>query len=193
MSLPLAFPKSVPTLSDARVCLRELCVDDIPAWFARATDAESADLAGDPVPESVEQGVSWLQRHREHLLNRRGIRWAIVLPDETPSVGTVGLGLLPGLASADLGVVVGRSHWGRGVGTAAARLVCDYAFRVLGIEEVRAEVLQRNHASIRLLEKVGFTRLREVKGTFVAGGDAEDCYLYSLHDRFTAVPNPESR
>lgn len=180
MPSPLAFPTSIPLLGDARVCLRALCEADVPAWFARATDAESADLAGDPVPESIAAGVAWLQRQRDRLRDRTGLRWAIVPRNEEQSVGTVGLSLRPGRDIADLGIVVGRAHWGKGLGTSAARLVCDYALHELGVEAVEAEVLQRNLASVRLLEKAGFTRLREVRGSSDAGGDPEDCYLYAL-------------
>ena len=39
-------------------------------------------------------------------------------------VGTVGLAFEPGIAaSAELGIVVSRSCWGRGFGTTAARIV----------------------------------------------------------------------
>jgi [ribosomal protein S5]-alanine N-acetyltransferase len=179
MSLPIAFPTSVPMLRDERICLRELCEADIPAWYARATDAESADLAGDPIPESVDMGIPWLQRQRNHLIKMTGIRWAVVPQGETESVGTVGLSIRPRLDIADLSVVISRSHWRRGIGTSAVCLASDYALRKLGIEELQAEVLQRNRASIRLLEKAGFALLRAVQGTSDAGGDPEACYLYS--------------
>ena len=65
MSQTLHFPDAVPTLFGDMVYLRELTEDDVPAWFERASDPESAVLAGDPIPESVEMGVHWLQRHRE--------------------------------------------------------------------------------------------------------------------------------
>src|SRR5687767_10414272 len=59
----LHFPDAVPTLFGDKVYLRELTKDDVPAWFERASDPESAVLAVDPIPESVEMGFQWLQRH----------------------------------------------------------------------------------------------------------------------------------
>ena len=81
--------------------------------------------------------------------------------------------------TAELGVVIGRAHWGQGIGTAAARRVIGYAFDTLGLAEIRAEVLQRNPASVRLLEKAGFRLLRAVPGD-PAGVEAEDCFLYAI-------------
>jgi len=49
----------------------------------------------------------------------------------------------------------------RGVGTAAERLALDYAFGELGMETVNANAVLKNKRSQHLLEKVGFTFVRE--------------------------------
>lgn len=155
------FPDTLPVLRDDTVCLRALEESDIPAWFARASDVEAADLAGDPVPASVALGVPWLARQREVFRLGTAMRWAIVPTGLGEGIGTVGLTLPePQAAVAELGIVIGRPHWGRGVGSAAVRLALRYGFEVLRLHQVRAEVLQRNPASIRLLEKSGFGFVR---------------------------------
>ena len=162
----LRFPASVPTLTGDAVTLRALHEDDIPAWFERATDEESADLAGDPVPESIASGAAWLQRQRDVFDRGAGIRWAIVPAGSSASIGTVALTLSAGAdCTAELGIVVARAHWQMGLGTAAARMALSYGFRELGLEEVRAEVLQRNPVSIRMLEKLGFRLVRVLAPT----------------------------
>jgi ribosomal-protein-alanine N-acetyltransferase len=186
MSQTLHFPTAVPRLHGATVSLRELTEDDIPAWFVRASDAESADLAGDPIPESVEHGYAWLRRHRERFRQQLGIRWAIVPTGAPESVGTIGFTITSQAErTCELGYVVGRAHWGRGLCTAAAALILDYGFSELGVALVRAEVLHRNGASRRVLEKLGFRIERDVPGDPQAGGESEDCYIYVL-------PNPHA-
>src|SRR3954452_17770626 len=139
---------AVPTLFGERLYLRELTQDDIPAWFERASDPESAVLAGDPIPESIEMGVHWLQRHREQFRQQAGIRWAIVPKGSTGSVGTIGLtNISKAERRAEVGIVIGRASWGKGIGTAAAHVVTGYAFSTLGLAEIHAEVLTRNLAS----------------------------------------------
>lgn len=49
----------------------------------------------------------------------------------------------------------------RGIGTAAERLALNYAFDVLGMETVNADAVLKNKRSQRVLEKVGFTFVRE--------------------------------
>ena len=181
MTRVIDFPVAVPDLIGETVYLRALTEGDIPAWFERATDTESADLAGDPIPESMEAGVQWLQRHRDRFRRREAIRWAIVPKGASQSIGTVGLAITSGeLRNADLGIVVGRAFLGKGMGTAAALLIKSYAFDTLGLAEIQAEVLQRNLASVRLLEKVGFHLLRAVPGELEPADNSEDCFLYVL-------------
>ncbi|WP_456365100.1 GNAT family N-acetyltransferase [Thermococcus sp.] len=53
---------------------------------------------------------------------------------------------------------------GRGYGTETVKLLCEYAFRHLNLRKVWAKVHEDNNASIRVLEKNGFTlsgRFRE--------------------------------
>ena len=49
----------------------------------------------------------------------------------------------------------------RGIGTAAERLALNYAFDVLGMEAVKADAVLKNRRSQRVLEKAGFTFIRE--------------------------------
>src|SRR5215216_5259451 len=193
MSQTLHFPDAVPALFADMLYLRELTEDDVPAWFERATDPESAVLAGDPVPESVEMGVQWLQRHRERFRQHAGMRWAIVPKGSTDSVGTIGLTITSKAERrAELGIVIGRADWGKGIGTSAAHLITGYAFNTLGLAEIQAEVLQRNLASRRMLEKVGFRLLRSIPGDPHSDTDFEDCFLFVLssQDRTSAEQRP---
>lgn len=175
---PSTFPIAVPILEDERVRLRELIEQDIPAWFARATDREAADLAGDRVPESIEMGFAWLQRQRELFDKGAAIRWAVSPRHVAGSIGSISLTLVPHEErSAVLGIVLGRAYWGQGLGTAAARLAVEYGFSFLGLAEVRAETLQRNQASIGLLERVGLKFVRELPPT---ADEPEAMSLYAL-------------
>jgi len=56
-----------------------------------------------------------------------------------------------------IGILIGnKKYWGKGVGTEATKLLVDYAFRELSLEEVNLGVILENKAAIRVYEKVGF-------------------------------------
>jgi ribosomal-protein-alanine N-acetyltransferase len=181
----LRFPGAVPELLGDSVRLRELTEEDVPAWYERATDAESAALAGDPIPESPAMGLQWLQRNRERFRQQTGIRWAIVPKGTAFSVGSIGLAITSSEARvAQLGFVIGRVHWGQGIATDAARAVVRFAFETLGLAEIRAELLQSNLASRRVLEKAGFQLECAIPDFDRSDTGSQDGYLYILRGRF---------
>jgi ribosomal-protein-alanine N-acetyltransferase len=179
MSQILNFPDVVPELQGDLVYLREVTEQDIPAWYARATDAESARLAGDAIPESLAKGTQGLGRIRERFRAHTGTRWAIMLKGTNQTVGSIGLAIpTPDQPIAEIGAVVARAFWGGGIGTSAAQMVIRFAFDTLAVSEIRAELLQSNVASIRVLEKLGF-RLSSVIPDFEnSDAGCEDGYRY---------------
>jgi [ribosomal protein S5]-alanine N-acetyltransferase len=184
MTQKLHFPDAVPDLCGDVVHLRELTEDNVPTWYERASDPESAALAGDPIPESPAMGFQWLERNRERFRQHAGIRWAIVPTGSTHSVGSIGLTVTSQEErTAELGVVIGRAHWGKGMGTAAGHLVVRFAFGTLNLAEIRAELLQSNLASRRLLEKLGFRFQCAIPDFEQTDAGSLDGYLYVLHNQ----------
>jgi len=151
------FPERFPTLHGSGLELRALSEEDLPAWFARMMDEESARLAGDPVASSMAQVEEALEYHRGAFRQKAGIRWAIVPASPGNSIGSVGIsGLDPEERTADLGAVLGRASWGQGFAGRAAQLVLDYGFSALELRTIRAVVLPENFRSLNGLRRLGF-------------------------------------
>ncbi len=53
--------------------------------------------------------------------------------------------------------------WGSGLGTELAEAIVGYGFDSLGLAEVHATVAEPNTASLVLLERIGFTHVRDVR------------------------------
>ncbi|MFF4447190.1 GNAT family N-acetyltransferase [Streptomyces sp. NPDC001502] len=53
--------------------------------------------------------------------------------------------------------------WGAGLGTEIAEAIVAYGFGLLGLTEVHATVADANTASLVLLERIGFTRVRDLR------------------------------
>ena len=74
-------------------------------------------------------------------------------------IGTCTLARLdPGNLRTELGFALNRRDWGAGFMGEAVGVVLDFAFGPLGMRRVEADADPRNQASIRLLERLGFTR-----------------------------------
>jgi RimJ/RimL family protein N-acetyltransferase len=81
-------------------------------------------------------------------------------------IGTVSLELVDGMGQpgmprrtqGHLGYVFDPAHAGHGYATEAVTAVVTHAVDTLGVRRVRAGCFADNHASVRVLEKVGFRR-----------------------------------
>jgi len=95
-----------------------------------------------------------------------------------------GLGVEP-LGSERNGVAMfgywlGRSYWGRGIATEAAKMLADHALTMGGLRRLEASVFVENLASIRVLEKCGFTLEGRLRSLYVdRDGAVCDAFLYA--------------
>ena len=67
------------------------------------------------------------------------------------------IGLRPRGSKADIGYVLARPHWGRGLMTEAGRAIVDLAFADPAVYRVWAVCDADNAASARVMEKLGMT------------------------------------
>jgi ribosomal-protein-alanine N-acetyltransferase len=68
----------------------------------------------------------------------------------------------------------------KGFGTEAIKIVVDYLFLSTGIVRIEAEANPKNIASIRVLEKAGFSREGLIRKSVFIRGEWKDGALYSI-------------
>ena len=79
---------------------------------------------------------------------------------------------------AELRIIIGeQTHTGRGAGTDAISLLCDYAFKQLKLHKVYAYVLAINPRARRAFEKVGFQLEGTLREDRWSGDAYTDVYL----------------
>lgn len=80
---------------------------------------------------------------------------------------------------AELGYVIARKFWGKGLGTQAIKLAIEMGFKELNVERIEAYVDPSNVASQRVLEKSGFTKEGLLKNFVIQKGFVKDRFIYS--------------
>jgi RimJ/RimL family protein N-acetyltransferase len=171
----------VPVLIEgARVRLRQAVPADAAALFALVDDAEVMRHMDWPRARSVEDTrvhlVSVAQRWdagTEH-------QYLILHKPEAQVVGSIAF--RPHGHHADFGYVLGRRHWGQGLGTEAAQLVVQWLRRQAGIVRVWATCDADNARSAAVLQKAGLMfegRLRRATVRPNLGPQARDTLMYA--------------
>lgn len=85
-----------------------------------------------------------------------------------------------GCRDLELGYWLNPAFWGRGVGSAAVRAMCALAFSQTDAVRIHADVFCANAASVRLLEKCGFSREGVFARAAFKNGVFHDVARYAL-------------
>lgn len=120
-------------------------------------------------------------------------RWIAFARDVTPGAQFAidvagraigGAGLFPRddvyRRSAEIGYWLGRDYWGRGLATQVVPALVQYAFESFDVCRLSAEVFEGNAASMRVLEKSGFSLEGRLRKAITKDGRTLDAFLYAL-------------
>jgi RimJ/RimL family protein N-acetyltransferase len=155
-----------------QIYLRSLEREDLDRILAWHNDASLYDSLIGSFRYVSRAGVEeWL--HKKQAFSHQEINLAICLNPGAKHVGNIYLRDIDWVARhAELHIFIGGvEHRGKGVGTAAVRLLIDYAFASLGLRRLYLFVLADNLPAVRVYEKCGFRvegRLR--RHAFKSGG-----------------------
>lgn len=169
--------RSVPVLGTARLRLRERTPDDAAALFACFGDADAMTYWSNGPHESVEQTREALTKPPELRLTWRA--WAITRADDDSAIGFVSVSEKRPDVS-EIGYMLARAYWARGIAREAVSAVLDQIFRVERQRRVFADTDPDNAPSNALLETLGFQRdglLREEWETHIG---VRDTVLWGL-------------
>jgi RimJ/RimL family protein N-acetyltransferase len=82
--------------------------------------------------------------------------------------------------SAEIGYWLGEAHWGRGIATEALRAMTEHAFATFDLCRLHAGVFEWNSASMRVLEKAGYTLEARHRKNVTKDAQTIDRLVYAL-------------
>jgi ribosomal-protein-alanine N-acetyltransferase len=143
-----------------------------------------------PWSPAYKQDYFNLEHHKkrfEHMeketIEGRYIKFGIYLTNDTKTIiGSVSLsGIIHGpFKSSYIAYQIDEKQNGRGYATESVKCCIDYAFNTLKLHRLEANVIPRNKASIRVVEKLGFTSEGLSKKYLQINGVWEDHMHYVL-------------
>lgn len=143
----------VPTLETERLWMRLFCESDVDDYAAMNADPEVTHFFGGP----WDRGRSW--RHLAFLIGHWKLAdsgmWALEHKRTGAFVGMVGYSEPEGWPGFELAGTLARRWWGQGYASEGARAALDCAFNVWKKDRVISLVSPENHASVRVVERIG--------------------------------------
>lgn len=108
--------------------------------------------------------------------------WVYTADDDVTPIGVVGLANVDRtFKTAELWYVLGeKSYAGKGYATRAVSKDLTIAFDELGLEAIHAWAVDKNTASVRVLEKCGFRFLGRQRSCHHVDGEVRDRLHYDL-------------
>lgn len=149
-----------PVLETPRLAMRLHHVDDVPFMLALSSDPEVWRYTGEG-PLGQTDALGLVATLAQQYAQRRMGRFMLVDRSTQRQLGWCGLKWLEDTQEVDLGYRLARGEWGKGYATEAAQACVHYGFETLGHTRLVAKAARNNAASIRVLEKLGFTLVGE--------------------------------
>ena len=175
-----------PMLRTSRVTLRPPVLGDFAQWSKLRETSRTFLAPWEPIwpPDDLTK-VAFrrrIRRYQREIRSGMGYPFLIFSPDGETLFGGLTLAHVQrGVTqSAVLGYWMGEPYAGKGLMTAAVNATIEFAFETLHLNRVEAACLPHNAASIRLLEKVGFTREGYARKYLCIEGRWQDHILYGL-------------
>jgi len=164
----------------ARCTVRPWAATDLDSLVTHANNRNVSMNLRDrfPFPYQVENGrgfLDWIVRQAHPTV------WAIEVDGE--AAGGIGVELQKDVerVSAEIGYWLGESVWGRGVVTEALTAVTAEAFQRFELTRIYALPFADNRASVRVLEKAGYTLEGHLRHSAIKDGTIRDQLLYAAY------------
>jgi [ribosomal protein S5]-alanine N-acetyltransferase len=170
-------------LTDGTVRLRPWRLDDVPRVTEACQDPEIPGwTAVIPDPYTEDDARAWIEQTIRDWDARTEAAFAVTDAETGEVLGAIGLNLQEHYAlQASIGYWVAKEARGRGVATAALRLVARWGLRDLGLPRVQLLTDPENVPSQRVAENVGFRREGLLRSYIEARGRGRrDCLMFSL-------------
>lgn len=152
--------------------LRDVVADDLPVFFQQQLDPDANYMAAFTAKDPTDHAA--FMAH-----------WGRILADPTVLMKTIVVdNQIAGSVSsyeedgiAEVTYWLGKAYWGKGIAT---RALTQFLAKVQTVRPLRARVAKDNLASLRVLEKCGFTIVGEDKGFANARNAETEEYLLNL-------------
>jgi ribosomal-protein-alanine N-acetyltransferase len=172
-----------PILSSADVVLRKIEENHLEELYGIYSNDKVFEYCG-IIPKHNKATVNSMIGHFERdYLKRSRVKWGIFAGGEEEHL----LGIIEAcefnqkVNMVTIGYFLAEEHWGKGIASAAVRLLLEYLFREVHVNRIQAEVMLRNESSKKVLLKNRFIKEGMLRQAALwSGKGIVDLEIYSI-------------
>jgi ribosomal-protein-serine acetyltransferase len=176
--------QKIDELADGQILIRPYRAEDTQAVYEAVRESINEISVWMPwchADYAIEETSVFITSREEAWQNDREYTFGIFEEATGKFLGSTGLNFVNRVHNcANLGYWVRSSCTGRGVASAAARLVARFGLEHCGFQRIEILAAVGNHASQRAAEKAGALREAVLRKRLRLGGQPHDAVLYSF-------------
>jgi RimJ/RimL family protein N-acetyltransferase len=145
----------IPAITTSRLLLRPFTAEDVEPLHCILGEEGVLRYFPNPEPPPRERVQKFILGQLQHWEEHGFGWWAVEPRSKGELIGWNGLQYLPETDEVEVGFLLRKAYWGKGLATEGARASLRYGFEELGLERIVAIVHPENIASQRVIEKLG--------------------------------------
>jgi ribosomal-protein-alanine N-acetyltransferase len=143
-------------IETVRLILRDFHPNDLTDYHAQIySDPDVTRYLPGGQPRPIERTKLVLDFSIEHGREHGFSLWAVINKTDNRFVGHCGLIYIHNAPEVEVAYAFGKTFWGQGIGTEAARASLRYGFETAGLNQIIALAVPENIASQRIMQKIG--------------------------------------
>ena len=171
--------KRIPVLTTERLTLRRIQMSDLSDVNEYTSDPEVPKYLMWHPHQTIEYTRAYLRYVTKLYRKGKFYDWGIYLDNKM--IGTVGFtSINVANNSAEIGYVLNRKYWGKGIVSEAVKEIIKFGFSVLSLNRIEAVFLPENEGSRRVLVKCGLKSEGVRRSALLVKGEYRDVEIYSI-------------
>jgi ribosomal-protein-alanine N-acetyltransferase len=178
----------IPRQLDTRdLHLRPSSMEDAEGMFAMLSDPESMKYWSDAPITDISDAIRVLGEDIESDAKGHSMCWSATLKGQDKMIGKCILfNFNQKNHRAEIGFILNRDYWRRGLTQQALEAVIGFAFNTLKVHRIEADVDPENAGSLGILEKLGFEREGLFRDRWYLNDEWVDSVMLGLLNPHTA-------
>ncbi|MGG3556601.1 GNAT family protein [Peribacillus frigoritolerans] len=171
----------LPTLTTDRLLLRKFAVGDAEDMFEYASEPVVSRFVPWEPHNTIQDTYEFLNLIHKQYQEGKIAPWAIEFKQTKKVIGTIDfVAWSPIHSRAEIGFILSKDHWGKGIILEAATKVIEFGFNKMKLNRIEAPCMVENIQSQRVLQKMGMKLEGISREKYFIKGKYRDMAMYSV-------------